>query len=140
MGFLDFAKACLYSEVSGVVTLHGKPAAGAEIIRKAWWPDEKLHTDNTTTDAQGQFHFAPMFVFSLIHQHIALEPVIEQTMLIRFQGKEYPAWHGHKRDFDIKNGFEDGRLRLLMCELNNEPTIKGEKFGLRFPVTTLCKW
>ena len=142
MGFFDFAKACLYSEVSGVVTLHGKPVAGAEIIRKAWWPDEKLHTDTTTTDAQGAFHFAPMFVFSLIHQYIALEPVIEQSMLIRFQGKEYPAWHGHKRDFDIRNEFEDNKPRTLICELTEEPIMKGEKFGLRYGhgVKTMCKW
>ena len=142
MGFFNFAKVCLYSEVSGVVTLHGKPVAGAEIIRKAWWPDEKLHTDNTTTDAQGAFHFAPMFAFSLLRQYIPMETVIEQTMFIRFQGKEYPAWSGAKRDFDLKNEFEDGKPRTLICELTEKPAIKGEKFGLRtaHSIETICKW
>lgn len=142
MGFFDFAKVCLYSEVSGVVTLNGKPVAGAEVIRKAWWPDEKLHTDTITTDAQGKFHFAPMYVFSLLSQYVPAEVVIEQQMLIRYQSKDYPAWSGAKRDFDVKNEFEDSKPRTLICELTEEPVIKGEKFGLRtaHSIETICKW
>ena len=142
MGFFNFAKVCLYSEVSGVVTLHGKPVAGAELIRKAWWPDEKLHTDNTTTDAQGHFHFAPMFAFSLLRQYMPMETVIGQQMFILNQGKETLAWHGFKSDFDLRSEFEDGKPRRLTCELTEEPIMKGEKFGLRYGhgVKTMCKW
>ena len=139
MGFFGFAKVCLYSEVSGVVTLHGKPVAGAEIIRKVWWPDEKLHTDNTTTDAQGQFHFAPMFAFSLLRQYMPIEPVIEQTMFIRFQGKEYPAWSGAKHGYDLNDEFNHRKLPPITCELNLEPAMKDDP-SLFMPVKTICKW
>ena len=140
MGFFDFAKVCLYSEVSGVVTLHGKPVAGAEIIRKAWWPDEKLHTDNTTTDAQGAFHFAPMFAFSLLRKYMPIEPYVRQQMFIRYQGKEHTGWDGSKHGYELNDEFWDRKHHPLTCELNKEPLVKGEKFGLVTPVETICKW
>ena len=139
MGFFDFAKACLYSEVSGVVTLHGKPVAGAEIIRKAWWPDEKLHTDTTTTDAQGAFHFAPMFAFSLLRQYMPIEPYVRQQMFIRYQDKEHLAWKVSKHGYELNDEFTDNKHHPLTCELSEEATMKDDPL-LFLPVKTICKW
>lgn len=35
MSLFDFMKVCVFTDVSGVVTLEGKPVAGARIVRTA---------------------------------------------------------------------------------------------------------
>ena len=44
----------LSPKIKGTVTLHGKPIAGAKIIRTLTYSDKKFN-DNTITDEQGQF-------------------------------------------------------------------------------------
>ncbi|WNO60050.1 carboxypeptidase-like regulatory domain-containing protein [Rheinheimera sp. MMS21-TC3] len=44
----------LSPEVKGIVTLHGKPIAGAKIIRTLTYSDKRF-IDATTTDEQGHF-------------------------------------------------------------------------------------
>ena len=56
------AKPCLFSPISGTITLNGEPAAGAKLIRTAG----KAHTrgefvDTATTDQQGQFEMHGAF-------------------------------------------------------------------------------
>lgn len=139
MGFFDFAKVCLYSEVSGVVMLYGEPIAGAEVIRSATWR-EKLYTDTVTTDTYGRFQFDPMFALSVLHKYVLpIEPYISQTMIIRYQGKEHLAWKVSKRGYELNDEFTDHRAHPLSCELSAEPAMKDDPL-LFLPVKTICKW
>jgi len=139
MGFFDFTKVCLYSEVSGVVTLNGKPVAGAEIVRTATWRDNP-YTDTTTTDAQGKFHLDPIFAHSILRKYVLpIEPYISQMMAIHYQGKEHLAWKVSKRGYELNDEFTDNKHHPLTCELSEEPTMKDDPL-LFLPVKTICKW
>jgi hypothetical protein len=139
MGLFDFAKICLSSEVSAVVMLNGKPVAGAEITRMVEWK-EKVYT-TTTSDAQGHFHFEPTFANSVLQQIMPVENVIDQIINIRYQGKEYLAWRGTKRNLELNGEFADRKPHPLTCELTAESRLT--KDGVDFAsgsVRTICTW
>src|SRR5690606_2171944 len=56
MSLSDLGKVCLFSGISGVIELNGKPAAHVRLVRRA---DTK--TDETTTDENGYSEFPPSF-------------------------------------------------------------------------------
>lgn len=124
MGFFDFAKICLFSEVDGVVTLNGKPLPGAEVVRTSEIGKDSVHTDRTFTDNQGRYFFPARFSHSL-RKISPIEPLILQKIVIRFEAAEYVGWKTDKRNYDV-NG-ELGRAIRLTCELSNESARK--EFG-----------
>ena len=123
MGLFDFMKVCLFSEVNGVVTLEGKPVAGAEIVRSAEIND-KPYTDKTVTDENGRFHFDAMYTHS-VNKILPMEPVIPQKILIKPQGHEYLAWEMTKHDYGIND--EIKMPIRLACELLNKES--GKEYG-----------
>lgn len=136
MGFRPF-QICLFSEVNAVVTLKGKPIAGAEIVRTANQLDGKIYTDKTTTDENGKFHFDARYVFSLSN-FIPTEPMIKQRMTILYQGEEYLGWQGTKRNYGHNDEIDDKKPLLLTCELSEDPTMKYQEVA--GPVKGICKW
>ena len=122
MGLFDFVKVCLFSEVTGVVTLEGKPVAGAELVRTAKI-GEKVHTDKTKTDENGRFQFSAMYTNS-VYKIAPVEPFIAQKIKILTDKKEYEAWDLDKRNYDLNgelrhfgsNGEVNLRLNIR-CEL-----------------------
>ncbi|MBI3561655.1 MAG: carboxypeptidase regulatory-like domain-containing protein [Gammaproteobacteria bacterium] len=135
MGLFDFLKVCLFSDVHGVVTLQGKPVAGAEIIRSGALNEEngKAFSDIAFTDEQGHFHFNAKFVHSLVAV-IPMEPLVPQKILIRYQGREYLAWSMNKRRY-VENAELDKPIRLA-CEITNPDEVKW--FGSTY-VKGICK-
>lgn len=132
MGMFDFLKVCLFSEVNGVVTLGGRPVAGAEVIRTAVL-NNKVYRDTTTTDAGGHYHLEARFTRS-VNSILPVEPFIYQKMFIRYQGKEHRAWEVDKRNYDV-NG-EIKKPLNLSCELTDPEEKKW--FGPRV-VLGKCK-
>ncbi len=59
MAFADIGKVCLFSEISGVITLDGKPVANAKLVRTV--NKEKDITDETTTDDKGYFKMPAVY-------------------------------------------------------------------------------
>ena len=98
MGFLDFMKIYIFSEVDGVVLMEGKPVSGAKVVRTADYKD-KIHTDTVVTDELGRFHFDDISTFSMRLS----ETAILQEIIIHNEGKEYKAWKQLKRN-DIRYG------------------------------------
>lgn len=132
MGMFDFLQVCLFSEVNGVVTLEGKPVAGAELVRTAILND-KTYKDTATTDSEGRYHFDARFTRS-INSILPSEPFIYQKMIIHHQGKEIRAWEVDKRNYDI-----DGEIKRPLnftCELTDQDEKKW--FGPR-AVLGICK-
>ena len=86
-------KKCLFSAVKGVVLDHGRPVEGAIIERSYKWSwKDQSGGDNTTTDARGAFSLPVIWGHSLSASLLPHEPLISQTILIKYGGKSYDAW------------------------------------------------
>jgi len=116
MGLFDFMKVCLFSEVNGVVTLQGKPVAGAKIVRTAKINDTP-YTDSTVTDKSGKFYFEARFTSS-INKIVPVEPRIPQKLVIEHDGQEHTAWEMSKRNYDLDG--ELGKPINISCEITNK--------------------
>ncbi len=136
MGFRPF-QICMFSEVNAVVTLHGKPVVGAEIVRTSNELDSKVYTEKTTTDAQGRFHFDALWVFSL-RQFIPAEPMVEQHITIYYQDKEHMGFDHSKRGYGHNDELDDGKALNFTCELSEEPAMKYQEVA--GPIDGICKW
>ena len=110
----------LFSEVHGVVALHGTPVAGASVERTyVWGWNDSRGTDKAATDASGAFQF-PEIVGKALMSGLPHEPSVRQTISILQGGKTYEAWVFNKRNYD-RNGELNGRSLRLHCELSAEP-------------------
>jgi uncharacterized protein DUF6795 len=121
MGFLDFMRVYIFSEVDGVVLMNGKPVSGAKVIRTADYKD-KIHTNTVVTDNQGRFHFDDIFTYSMRLS----ETAILQKIKIYYEGEEYLAWkllkkhdsrYGELNDPD--KPIESIQKLNLICELTD---------------------
>ena len=137
MGFRPF-QICMFSEVNAVVTLHGKPVAGAEIVRTSNELDSKVYTDKTTTDAQGRFHFNALWVFSLRHFMPLLHPMVEQHITIYYQGKAHMGFDHSKNGYGHNEELDDDKPLNFTCELSDEPSIKYQEVAGN--IKGICKW
>ena len=120
MGLFDFMKVCLFSEVNGVVTLEGKPVAGAMVIRTARFNSD-IYSDSVITDGEGRYHFDAIYTKSL-KKITSMAPLVPQELTITHAGSEYLGWVMNKTNYDM-NG-EIGRSMSLVCELTAGTTLK----------------
>jgi hypothetical protein len=142
MGLFDFARIHLFFEVNAVVTNNGQPVVGAEVTRSAQFHDKIYPNATTTTDAQGRFHFDALVDTSLFAKFPLNEPTVLQQLHIRYQGKDYLAWRGVKRNLSPDGEFaENKRPPLITCELTTVPRDddKGMKLGYG-ALETICTW
>ena len=117
-------KVCLFSPVKGNVVLKGKPVAGAVIERSYdWaWKNQKGH-DQTTTDQNGEFSLPAIYGTMILGSVLPHEPFIDQTILIKQDGKIYQAWCTDKRNYEEFGelaGMLKGKPLNLMCDLEAE--------------------
>ena len=80
-------KPCLFSPISGTITLDGKPATGAKLIRTVG----KAHTqgqlvDTTTTDDHGEFEMPGVFERVWLAKILPMEFVAGQEILVEYKG------------------------------------------------------
>lgn len=121
---------CLFSEVRGVVLQHGKPVQGATIEQEfqwAWKSEEGRKA--VVTDGEGKFYFPAITRSSFFGSLLPHEPMIRQTILIKYAGKTHKAWMFDKGNYD-ENGELKGKPIALRCELDAEPSHKGEVYGI----------
>lgn len=98
------AKPCLFSPISGTITLNGEPAAGAKLIRTSG----KAHTqgelvDTVTTEEQGQFEMPGVFEHVLLAKFLPMEFVASQKIIVEYQGQTYKLWAGIKREREVNS-------------------------------------
>ena len=133
VGLTDIGKVCVFSAISGVVTLNGQPVAHAKLVRTA--SKEREHQDETTTDENGYFSFPAMYERS-IAKFLPMEFVAKQKIMIEHNGKSYKLWSGVKGKPD-ENVEARGKPLIVECQLNNDIShiwVNGLVFS------TLCKW
>jgi len=133
MALSDFGKVCLFSSISGVITLDGKPVAGAHLVRTGNRAGDK--TDETLTDAKGYFTFPAMFERT-ITKYLPQEFVASQKIVVLYQDKQYEMWTSIKRN-PKENTESKGKPLIISCELNSE-----EKTIIvnRVIIHSLCGW
>jgi len=124
------AKYVLFSPVSGKIVLADKPVAGATVTR--WYRggfSDKEGTDITTTDADGNFSFAPATFSSIMASILPHEAVIAQKMFVVINGTETLIYATVKRNYDI-NG-ESGQALSFVFDPTAQPNFIGPSQGIR---------
>lgn len=129
MGMFD--RLVLFSDVHGTVLKDGKPVAGAELVQKVVWSDDEneIPPQRAATDEAGAFSFPAITRKAGLLRLIPAQPIVLQTIVIRYQGAEYIAWRHGKDSYD-PNTELDGRSINLICELTRQPDHEGTHYGI----------
>ena len=133
MTSLDAGKACLFSKISGIITLDGKPVANAKITRTVNLNKDKV--DHTYTDDKGYFEMPTIFQRT-VTQFLPLEFVVKQDIVVQYNGNSYDIWSGVKRTPE-ENAESRGEALKVQCELNSEKTFKQVSNS---PYISRCIW
>ena len=127
-------KTCLFSAISGTITLNGKPVSNARIERTS---DKK--TDESQTDENGYFSMPSVFDTSIsnaMRKFIPSQFASTQKLYIYVDGMEYLLLEGIKRN-ETEFTESRGKPWVITCELTDKPIrfrVDGNAFGSR------CKW
>ncbi len=119
-----------FSEIEGLVTWDGRPVAGATVTRTAKVPEfDKNFKEKTETGSDGRFHFDRLedkqFHFNPLSLLFPAEPLVFQTILIHYQGKDYLAWKFTRHSYNEESEFGCANPRITIhCELKNAPDLK----------------
>ncbi len=137
MSMRDYGKHCLFSGISGTITLDGKPVSDAKVKRVVG----KAHTqgelkDETTTDKNGYFKMPPVFDRSVLSKVLPMEFAVPQRIVVLYEGVEHEIWNGVKRKRE-ENAESRGAPLIVQCELTAEETLK-EVDGS--PIFSKCVW
>lgn len=133
MGITDAGKVCLFSKMSGVIKLDGKPVVNARLIRAVNL--NKDIVDETTTDEKGFFEFDAQFSRT-VTKFLPQEFAAKQVIWVYYQDKEYKMWSGVKRKPE-ENTEARGKQLVVECELNSEKNVIEINSS---PIISLCKW
>lgn len=133
MSLGDVGKVCLFSPISGTITLNGKPVVNARLVRTG--DRDGPRVDETVTNELGYFEF-PAMVERTITKLLPMEFVASQKIVVSHGGKDYEIWSSIKRNPD-ENTESRGKPLVVTCELNSE-----ERSILidRVPIHSLCRW
>jgi len=133
MALTDVGKVCLFSKMTGVIKLDGKPVANAKLIRSVNKSGKKV--DETITNEKGEFEFPAIFERT-ITKFLPQEFVVKQEIFVQYNHKEYKIWAGVKRGPE-ENTEARGKDLVVDCELNSEKKFI-EVDGS--PIISLCTW
>jgi hypothetical protein len=133
MSLTEVGRVCLFSAISGTITLDGKPVANARLVRTGDRDGPKV--DEATTDENGYFEFSPMYERTII-KFLPQEFVAAQKIIVHHNAKQYEIWSSVKRKKE-ENSESRGNPLVVTCELNSE-----EKSIVvnRVPIHGLCVW
>lgn len=118
MAISDAGKVCLFSKVSGVILLDGKPAANALVVRRANLTKELK--DETRTDENGYFEMPAVFTRT-VTKFLPQEFAPKQNIDVTYNGIDYSIWSAVKSGPE-ENTESKGKPLEVTCELNSENT------------------
>ena len=130
-------KDCLFSAISGTITLNGEPAAGAHVKRTAGKAHvEGEFTDDIFTDENGYFAMPAIWERNLLSRVFPMEFVVPQKITVTYIENDYDIWIGIKRHRE-ENSEALGRPLVVTCELLQDSRsimVKGALYD------TKCVW
>ncbi len=133
MSLGDVGKVCLFSAISGTITLDGKPVAHARLVRTG--DRDGPSVDEAVTDENGYFEFPAMFERT-ITKFLPQEFVASQEIIVHYKDKKYEMWSAVKRKQE-ENVESRGKPLVVACELNAEQTLIMVNDS---PIHSLCSW
>ena len=137
MAASHMGKDCLFSAISGTITLNGEPAAGAHVKRTAGKAHvEGEFTDETFTDENGYFAMPAIWERNLLSRVFPMEFAVPQEIYVDYKGEEYLVWVSVKQKRS-ENSESRGKPLVVECELNSDKRLF-EVDGSFFSVK--CKW
>jgi len=128
-------KQCLFSSMTGVVNLDGKPVANIRLVRTINY--NKDIVDETVTDENGKFEFPAVFRNNYAGKILPMEFVVNQAIIAHHNGKEYEMWSGVKRKPE-ENSESRGKALQVTCELGLEDKL--HIWVNDSPISSLCTW
>ena len=133
MSLGEVGKVCLFSAMSGTITLDGNPVPNARLVRTG--DRDGAIVDETHTDKNGYFEFPAMFERT-ITKFLPQEFVAAQKVVVIHDDKDYKIWSSIKRN-SAENVEAKGKPLIVTCELNSEErSIVVD----RVPIHSLCVW
>ena len=129
---------CIFSNMQGTITLHGKPAAGAKLVLQLYYYNEKQELIETVADAAGRFHFSSVWKKLGMKRFSLAETVATQDIIAYYQGEEYDVWsHGKHalEEFSELNGVPVN----FRCELSDK-YIAIKLVPYTGSTAGICKW
>lgn len=134
MSISEIGRVCLFSAMSGVVTVDGKPAANLRLVRTAAFGSIK--TDETRTDQLGRFEFPPVYERT-VAKFLPQEFVVKQDIVADYNHEPIKIWDGVKRKPE-ENAEARGKPLVVECELLMEELAYKNIDGS--PIFSRCKW
>lgn len=137
MGFFSKPKHCVFSAVSGHLTLNGEPVKNARLVRTGQLGHAKSEvTDEAITDENGYFEFPDMYQSASEFGGLAAFRIFQSIVLIQSDGHQQEVWRGVKRDG--ARGAENRQNPWVMtCELSNPEKMFVVDGAGYF---TICSW
>ena len=128
----------LFSNISGTITIDGKPVRNARVIRRV----RKAHTanddliDETTTDDTGYFNMPVIRQKSIMAGLLPMAFGAPQEVHVYHEGMKHKIWSGGKID-PAENAEARGKPLVVSCDLANEEKMITVNRGTIF---TKCEW
>ena len=129
----DVGRVCLFSAISGTITLDGKPVANARLVRTGDRSGPRV--DEAVTDENGYFTFPAMYERT-ITKFLPQEFSASQQILVHYQDREYEMWSAVKRQPE-ENVESRGKPLAVKCELNGNQNLIMINAS---PIHSLCTW
>jgi hypothetical protein len=126
--------------VQGIVTLDGKPVAGAEVLRELTY--DKDYIDKTVTAADGSFRFLEKQIRSRKPGSLQ-EMRTRQVISLRYQNKQHLLWYLTTSSITPQRAIVQ-KLASLQCDLTNEELeqvfTNVEKPDFPHSTFSICRW
>ncbi|WP_254795456.1 carboxypeptidase-like regulatory domain-containing protein [Arsukibacterium indicum] len=126
--------------VRGIVTLDGKPVAGAQVMRELTYDSDFI--DKTVTAADGSFSFPEKNIRSRKPGSLQ-EMRTRQVISLQYQNKPYLLWYLTTSSITPQQAIVQ-KLSSLQCDLNNEELeqvfTNYEKPDFPHSTFSICRW
>ncbi len=134
MSLFKGEKVCIASGFEGRVTLEGKPASGARVVRTIYFKSEKGQAEEAIADKDGRFSFPSRW--EVLRQVLPVQFAVHQNIFVYYKGKEVQVWGTAKM---VKSEYSEfgGKPENFRCELNDEIRRVDREVGF---ITTSCYW
>ncbi|QLE83688.1 hypothetical protein FLM48_00440 [Shewanella sp. Scap07] len=143
LGWFKKKEVFLSSEVNGVISQNGIPAADLAVTRSLMYIDGKDRIDVTMTDSEGHFHFPRKTIKSSIPNRLFSEDHVSQQITIESEGELLPLWVANHVGITEIPEFSR-KLSSMACDLTDKRvTFQFENTNnehLDHMASSICRW
>ena len=131
---------CVFSNMEGLLTHQGIPAAGAKLTLQLYYYDEKMKPVEIISDSNGYFNFPSVWKKVGLKRFVPHETHASQEIKVHYKGNVFDIWVAGKHSFDEYSELE-GRPVNFTCNLDDEPVRIDLDMKLKSGlIYTNCKW